>query len=64
MEAQDRARGALEDAKTEREQACWQGVKDGLRRGYAILTNYPQRSGLSGNTPNWRPPAANDTFIG
>ncbi len=55
LAAQDHAKEQLEESATDREEAYWQGVKDGLRKCYAIMTNDPTWAGMGAGSPNWRP---------
>lgn len=54
LEAQDRAREEHDEASTSDEKAYWQGVKDGLRKCYAIFSNNPrwQQIGATSNRPD------------
>jgi len=54
LAAQDYAKVQLDEA-AESDKQYWQGVKDGLRKCYAIFANDPKWDGLSGGSPQPRP---------
>jgi hypothetical protein len=56
LAAQNYAKIQLEEA-TESDKQYWQGVKDGLRKCYAIFTNDPGWMALGGGSPQERPEA-------
>ena len=55
LELQDHAKDQRWLAKTENEMQYWQGVKDGLRKCYAIFTNDPNWEILGRSSPVERP---------
>ena len=55
---QDYAKVQLEESDNEKDKSYWQGVKDGLRKCYALFTNNPQWSVLTGVSTQERPQGA------
>lgn len=55
--AQNYAKEQMEKADT-KDKLYWQGVKDGLRKCYAIFTNDPAWNTLGGGSPQERPAGA------
>ena len=55
LDAQDHAIEQLAEASTEQDKYYWQGVKDGLRKCYAIFTNDPSWDAMGGGSPQQRP---------
>ena len=53
LAAQNHAKIQLEAAESKDKQ-YWQGVKDGLRKCYAIFTNDPSWEALGGGSPQER----------
>lgn len=51
LAAQEYAKIQLEEATDPKSELYWQGVKDGLRKCYAIFTNDPKWEALGGNSP-------------
>ena len=61
LAAQDYAKVQLEESDNEKDKGYWQGVKDGLRKCYAIFQNDPKWAVICRATQE-RPPAAYDRW--
>ncbi len=59
LAAQEHAKIQMETADTKQEKMYWQGVKDGLRKGYAIMANDHTWTALGGNSDADMRPVAN-----
>lgn len=55
LEAQNHARCMLEESASESDRMYWQGVKDGLRKAYAIFANEPEWAAVGALSPQGRP---------
>lgn len=63
LETQERAKIQLESAKMRNDKMYWQGVKDGLRRCYSIVTSDPCWDALGGSSLPRRPEGARGQLL-
>ena len=62
LEMHDYAKVQLEEAQSAEDRSYWQGVKDGLRKCYAVFENDPRWAALCSTGTQQRPPTANDPW--